>query len=50
MCPACIASATVMATGAMSGSGILGILAFRFRKIVNFCKPGPIARIKEKQS
>jgi hypothetical protein len=46
MCPACIASAAVMAAGAGSTGGILAVCIAKFRKF--FRASGLVQKIKER--
>ncbi|MFZ0877967.1 MAG: hypothetical protein WA002_00605 [Candidatus Acidiferrales bacterium] len=48
MCPACIASAAVMAAGAGSTGGILAVYVGKFRKIFKANGLGRLQKIKEK--
>jgi hypothetical protein len=48
MCPVCIASAAVMATGAGSTGGILAVCISKFRKFVRANGLGLFQKIKEK--
>jgi hypothetical protein len=48
MCPACIASAAVMAAGAGSTGGILGVCIVKFRKAFKATSLGPFQKTKEK--
>jgi hypothetical protein len=48
MCPACIASAAVMAAGAGSTGGILMVYIGRFRKFFRTNGLGAFQKIKEK--
>lgn len=55
MCPACIASAAVMAANVTSGGGLVTFVVARFRRIKGFYKPrqerkAPQGKAKEKQS
>ena len=48
MCPACIATAAVMAAGAGSTGGILAVYIGKFRKFFSASGPGLFQKIKEK--
>jgi len=48
MCPACMASAAVMAAGAGSTGGILAVCIDKFRKFFRANGPGLFQKIKEK--
>jgi hypothetical protein len=48
MCPACIASAAMMAAGAVSTGGILAVCIGKFRKVFTANGPGLFQKIKEK--
>jgi hypothetical protein len=48
MCPACIASAAVMAAGAGSTGGILAVCIGKFRKFLKANGFGLFQKIKEK--
>ena len=48
MCPACIASAAVMAAGAGSTGGILALCIGKIRKVFRPRCPGLLQRRKEK--
>ena len=48
MCPACIASAAVMAAGAGSTGGILAVWIGKFRKLTKANGLGLFQKIKEK--
>ena len=48
MCPACIASAAVMAAGAGSTGGILALCIAKFRKVFGASGLGLLHKIKEK--
>ena len=48
MCPACIASAAVMAAGAGSAGGILAVCIGKFRNFFRTNGPGLFQKIKEK--
>jgi hypothetical protein len=48
MCPACIASAAVMAVGAGSTGGILAVCIGKFRKFFRANGLGLFQKIKEK--
>ena len=48
MCPACIASAAVVAAGAGSGGGILAVGIGKFRKLLRSNGVGLFQKIKEK--
>jgi hypothetical protein len=47
MCPACIASAAVIAAGAASTGGILAVCIGQFRKFFRANGLGPFQKIKE---
>jgi hypothetical protein len=48
MCPACIANAAVMAAGAGSTGGILGVCIGKFRRVFSANAFGLFHKIKEK--
>jgi hypothetical protein len=48
MCPACIASAAVLAAGAGSTGGILAVCICKFRKFFRLNGVGLFQKIKEK--
>jgi hypothetical protein len=48
MCPACIASAAVMAAGAGSTGGILAVYIGKFRELFRASGLGLFQKIKEK--
>jgi hypothetical protein len=48
MCPACIASAAVMAAGAGSTGGILAVCIGKFRKFFSANGLGLVQKMKEK--
>jgi hypothetical protein len=48
MCPACIASAAVMAAGAGSTGGILAVCIAKFRKVFKATSLRPFQKTKEK--
>jgi hypothetical protein len=48
MCPACIASAAVMAAGAGSTGGILAVCIAKFRKAFKATGLSPFQKTKEK--
>jgi hypothetical protein len=48
MCPACIASTTVMVAGASSAGGILAVCIGKFRKIFKANRLTPIQKAKVK--
>jgi hypothetical protein len=48
MCPACIASAAVLAAGAGSTAGILAVCIGKFRKFFRLDGVGLFQKIKEK--
>jgi hypothetical protein len=48
MCPACIASAAMVAAGAGSTGGILAVCIGKFRKVFRTNGLGPLQKIKEK--
>jgi hypothetical protein len=48
MCPACIASAAMMAAGAGSTGGILAVCIGKLRRFFKASGPGLFQKIKEK--
>jgi hypothetical protein len=50
ICPVCIANAAVMVATATSGGGVVATVISQARKLADFRKLNPTAKVKEKQS